>query len=123
MRGGGLCSQDTRCREFAKYKGYEVTEVFRDDSFGSLTSRPVMQAMLSFLSSNRKEPQTVIINDISRLVRGLMAHFELRVKISDAGGVLVIRPSSLAKIQTRSLLKTFRSPSRSTNARRTANKA
>jgi site-specific DNA recombinase len=30
-----------------------------------------------------------IIDDISRLARGLMAHFELRVKIGDAGGVLV----------------------------------
>lgn len=30
-----------------------------------------------------------IIDDISRLARGLMAHFDLRVKIGDAGGVLV----------------------------------
>ena len=48
-----------------------------------------MQAMLSFLIANRKEPYAVIIDDISRLARGLMAHFELRVKIGDAGGVLV----------------------------------
>lgn len=39
-RGDGLGSQETRCREFAKYKGYEVVEVFRDDMSGSLTSRP-----------------------------------------------------------------------------------
>ena len=45
--------------------------------------------MLSYLSANRKEPHAVIIDDISRLARGLMAHFELRVKIGDAGGVLV----------------------------------
>ena len=89
VRGDGLHSQETRCREFAKYKGYEVTEVFRDDTSGSLTSRPGMQAMLSYLSARRKEPHAVIIDDISRLARGLMAHFELRVKIGDAGGVLV----------------------------------
>ena len=89
VRGDGLGSQETRCREFAKYKGYEVVDVFRDDSSGSLTTRPGMQAMLSFLSANRKEPHAVIIDDISRLARGLMAHFELRVKIGDAGGVLV----------------------------------
>jgi site-specific DNA recombinase len=89
VRGDGLGSQETRCREFAKYKGYEVVEVFRDDSSGSLTSRPGMQAMLSFLSANRSEPHAVIIDDISRLARGLMAHFELRVKIDEAGGVLV----------------------------------
>ncbi|MBI1238284.1 MAG: recombinase [Alphaproteobacteria bacterium] len=89
VRGDGLASQETRCREFAKYKGYEVVEVFRDDSSGSLTSRPGMQAMLSFLKAQRKEQHAVIIDDISRLARGLMAHFELRVKIGDAGGVLV----------------------------------
>ena len=89
VRGDGLGSQETRCREFAKYKGYEVVEVFRDDSSGSLTSRPGMQAMLSFLKAQRKEPHAVIIDDISRLARGLMAHFELRVQIGDAGGVLV----------------------------------
>ncbi|WP_299790810.1 recombinase family protein [uncultured Marivita sp.] len=89
VRGDGLSSQETRCREFAKYKGYDVVEVFRDDSSGSLTTRPGMQAMLSFLSANRKEAHAVIIDDISRLARDLMAHFELRVKIGDAGGVLV----------------------------------
>ena len=89
VRGDGLTSQETRCREFAKYKGYEVVEVFRDDTSGSLTSRPGMQAMLSFLRARRKEQHAVIIDDISRLARGLMAHFELRVKIGDAGGVLV----------------------------------
>ena len=89
VRGDGLGSQETRCREFAKYKGYEVAEVFRDDSSGSLTTRPGMQAMLAYLKAHRRRPHAVIIDDISRLARGLMAHFELRVKIGDAGGVLV----------------------------------
>lgn len=89
VRGDGLGSQETRCREYAKYKGYEVVEVFTDDSSGSLTTRPGMQDMLSFLRRKRKEPHAVIIDDISRLARGLMAHFELRVKIDEAGGVLV----------------------------------
>lgn len=89
VRGDGLGSQETRCREFAKYKGYEVVGVFQDDTSGSLTSRPGMQSMLSFLRKQRKEPHAVIIDDISRLARGLMAHFELRVQIGDAGGVLV----------------------------------
>tara|TARA_Y100000815_G_scaffold190167_1_gene173583 strand:- start:31721 stop:33385 length:1665 start_codon:yes stop_codon:yes gene_type:complete len=89
VRGDGLGSQETRCREYAKYKGYEVVEVYRDDTSGSLTSRPGMQAMLSFLKAHRKEPHAVIIDDISRLARSLMAHYELRLKIGDAGGTLV----------------------------------
>ncbi|WP_255720263.1 recombinase family protein [Acuticoccus kalidii] len=67
----------------------EVAQVFRDDTSGSLTSRPGMQAMLDYLSGQPGGSHAVIIDDISRLARGLMAHFELRMKIMEAGGVLV----------------------------------
>lgn len=89
VRGDGLNSQETRCRDFAKYRGYEIVEVFRDDSSGSLTTRPGMQAMLEFLKQRKSDTHAVIIDDISRLARGVMAHFELRMKIDKAGGVLV----------------------------------
>ena len=89
VRGDGLNSQETRCRDFAKYRGYEVVEVFRDDSSGSLTTRPGMQAMLEYLRKCKNNPHAVIIDDISRLARGVMAHFELRMKIDKAGGILV----------------------------------
>ncbi|MGI9508076.1 MAG: recombinase family protein, partial [Geminicoccaceae bacterium] len=45
-RGDGLSSQETRCREYARYKGYEVIKTFSDDMSGALTTRPSMQAML-----------------------------------------------------------------------------
>ena len=87
-RGDGLASQETRCREYARYKGYEVVKVFHDDMSGSLTTRPGMQAMLAFLRRYRREAPAVIIDDISRLARGLEAHLQLRANISRAGGVL-----------------------------------
>ncbi|MEM1344397.1 MAG: recombinase family protein [Pseudomonadota bacterium] len=87
-RGHGLQSQETRCREYARMKGYEVKAVFRDDITGSLATRPGMQAMLAYLRRHRAEGVRVIIDDISRLARGLEAHLELRRSISAAGGVL-----------------------------------
>ena len=87
-RGDGLGSQETRCLEFAKYKGYEVVQVFSDDMSGSLTTRPGMQAMLRYLRSRRRDSHAVIIDDISRLARGLDAHLKLRADIAGAGGVL-----------------------------------
>ena len=87
-RGDGLGSQETRCREYAKYKGLEVTRIFSDDMTGSLATRPGMQAMLSYLRKHRKDPHVVIIDDISRLARGLEAHLQLRTDISGAGGIL-----------------------------------
>ena len=87
-RGDGLGSQETRCREYAKYKGYEVEKVFTDDVSGSLIKRPGMQAMLKHLSKHRKNPRIAIIDDISRLARGLDAHLQLRGAIAKAGATL-----------------------------------
>jgi site-specific DNA recombinase len=85
--GDGLESQRVRCEEFARYRGMEVIEIFRDDASGSLVNRPAMKAMVAFLKA-RKEPHAVIIDDISRLARGLQAHLTLRDKIRKAGGIL-----------------------------------
>ena len=87
--GHGLSSQETRCREYAKHKGYEVVETFYDEGVsGSLIERPGMQAMLRFLRKQKDELIAVIIDDISRLARGLEAHLELRTSIGEAGGTL-----------------------------------
>ena len=87
-KGGGLDSQETRCREFATYKGYEVVSVFKDDMSGGVTARPGMNAMLAYLEKYRDERPVVIIDDISRLARGLDAHLALRTSIASAGGSL-----------------------------------
>ena len=86
--GDGLNSQETRCREYARYKGYEVLATFSDDMSGSLATRPGMQAMLAFLRKRRKLGTVVIIDDISRLARGIEAHLKLRSALSEAGGKL-----------------------------------
>lgn len=88
-KGHGLESQATRCREFARMKGYEVAEVFRDEGVsGGIIDRPGMQQMLSYLRRRRSAGVRVLIDDISRLARGLEAHLELRAAIAGAGGVL-----------------------------------
>lgn len=87
--GDGLSSQETRCREYASYKDYEVVEVFRDDISGGSAARPAMIAMLNFLKKHRAEGCAVIIDDISRLARDVETHIKLRTSISNAGGKLV----------------------------------
>lgn len=90
QKGHGIASQETRCREFARMKGYDVAEVFRDEAVsGGLISRPGIQAMLDFLKVRRKTgTYVVIIDDISRLARDMRAHLELRRAIADAGARL-----------------------------------
>mgnify|MGYP002784481387 CR=1 FL=1 len=89
-KGQGLGSQETRCREFARMKGYEVDRVFADEAIsGSITTRPGMQAMLAYLSLQaRQQSFVVIIDDISRLARDIKAHLELRDAIASVGARL-----------------------------------
>ena len=87
--GHGLGSQETRCREYAKIKKYEIVKTFHDEGVsGGLIDRLGMQSMLSFLKTQKQESSVVIIDDISRLARGLEAHLELRSAIAHAGGKL-----------------------------------
>ncbi len=71
-------------------KGYEVADVFRDEgASGSMIERPGMIAMLGFLKKHRRQTShAVLIDDISRLARGLEAHTQLRTAITAAGGKL-----------------------------------
>lgn len=87
--GNGLASQETRCREFAKSKGYEVIDVFRDEGLsGKLLDRPNMKAMLTYIKKHKNKEPIVIIDDISRLARDIETHIHLRTAIADAGGKL-----------------------------------
>lgn len=57
--GHGLSSQDTRCREHAAYRGYDVVATFTDDITGSSTLRKGMTEMLAFLRKHRgKSPSS-----------------------------------------------------------------
>lgn len=84
----GLSSQAVRCTEFAKYRQLKVVNVFEDSKSGSLIDRPGMQAMLKYLRKHRKENITVLIDDISRLARGINAHTQLRAAIAKTGAEL-----------------------------------
>ncbi len=86
--GHGLSSQDTRCREHAAYRGYDVVATFTDDITGSSTLRKGMTEMLAFLRKHRGKKPIVIIDDISRLGRSRSAYWELRGAITDVGAVL-----------------------------------
>ncbi len=86
--GHGLESQEARCREYAARCGYDVIEVFQDNRSGKLIDRPGMKAMLQFLRKRRSDEVVIIIDDISRLARGMEAHIHLRSAIQKVGAVL-----------------------------------
>ncbi len=89
-KGHGIVSQETRCREFARMKGYTVVAVFKDEAIsGGMIDRPGMLALLASLKKRKRHGGTVVlIDDISRLARSIKAHLELRDAIAGAGGRL-----------------------------------
>ncbi len=88
IRGDGLGSQETRCREFAAYRNLDVVQTFREDYTGASAERPAMRAALAFLKKNRRDPHVMIIDDLSRLARDVVSFRRLREEITAAGGML-----------------------------------
>ena len=87
-RGTGLESQETRCREYARFRGYEVVHVYKDEMSGGLINRPGIQSMLMFLRRQPPDSFVVIIDDISRIARDIRAHLDLREAIAGSGARL-----------------------------------
>ena len=88
-KGDGLASQESRCREFAAYKDYEVVNVFQDEGVsGGLVDRPGIKEMLGWLRKNRAVEPIVLIDDISRLARDTDVHRKLRNALGSVGALL-----------------------------------
>lgn len=86
-KGDGLASQETRCREYAAYKGYDVVKtVFDRAQSGGLLDRPGIKELLQFLKREKHAEQYVVVfDDISRLARDIRIHLDLRDAIFATG--------------------------------------
>lgn len=111
-KGDGLASQESRCREYARYKGYEVLDVFNDNT---------MIALLAYLKA-QKETCVVIIDDINRFARDVVGHWQLRALLAEAGASWKARRLSLVKTVTAFWSRTCWLLSLNTSARKTASK-
>lgn len=83
--GGGLHSQEHRCRRYALSKGYEVEAVFPDDvsGAGDFMKRPGMVALLAYLDAQSHESYVVIFDDLKRFARDTIFHWSLRHKLAE----------------------------------------
>ncbi len=87
--GHGLGSQETRCRQYAEVKDYEVAAVFPDtvSGGGDFMKRPGMVALLSFLDAQPSERFVVIFDDLKRYARDVEFHLKLRREMEARGAV------------------------------------
>lgn len=90
IEGSGLQSQQHRCEQHALEKGYVVDKVFHDDvtGGGDFMKRRGMVALLSYLKRHQKTDYVVIFDDLKRLARDTMAHWQLRYAMMDVGATV-----------------------------------
>lgn len=87
--GHGLDSQEQRCHDWAKAKGYVVEKVFPDDGVsGGLFDRPAMTELIQYLDKRPTENYVVVFDDLSRFARGLQVHLKLRSELMARGATL-----------------------------------
>ncbi len=80
LKGDGLNSQEFRCREYARDRGYEVEAVFPDSQTakGDFMDRPGMVALLAYLDAQDGADFVVIFDDLKRFARDTEFHLNLR---------------------------------------------
>ncbi|MEM9128180.1 MAG: recombinase family protein [Pseudomonadota bacterium] len=78
--GTGLDSQEHRCRQHAKERGYIVKAVFPDDvsGGGDFMNRPGMVSLLQFLDERPFDNYVVIFDDLKRYARDTEFHLALK---------------------------------------------
>ncbi|MEL6206680.1 MAG: recombinase family protein [Pseudomonadota bacterium] len=78
--GGGLQSQEHRCREYATARSYTIDAVFPDDASGGgdFMKRPGMVALLSFIDAQPDKRYIVVFDDLKRFARDTQFHLKLR---------------------------------------------
>ena len=88
--GGGLESQEYRCRQYAESNGYDVAAVFPDDfsGGGDFMKRPGMVALLSFLDAQPNKKFVVIFDDLKRFARDTRFHIILREEFAIRGATV-----------------------------------
>jgi site-specific DNA recombinase len=86
VEGSGLGSQEQRCREFAKSKGYQVVKVFPDEGIsGGLFERPAMGELIKYLDDHPFDKFIIVFDDLSRLARGLTVYLKLKMELKSRG--------------------------------------
>lgn len=104
-----LATQEEICRREAKFKGYEVVEVFREEgkSAKTITGRPELLSMLNFCRRNKREIQAVFVYRLDRLSRQTQDYLAIRKRLFDYGISLMSANEPTGNSPTEKLLETI----------------
>jgi site-specific DNA recombinase len=103
-----LKTQEEICRRDAKYKGYEVVEVFREEgkSAKTILGRPELLKLLDYCRKNKKEVRAVFVYRLDRLSRQTSDFLALRQRFYGMGISLISASEPTGNSPTEKLLET-----------------
>ena len=103
-----LKTQEEICRRDAKYKGYEVAQVFREEgkSAKNIIGRPELLKMIEFCRKNKKEVRGVFVYRLDRISRQTSDYLALRKRFYDMGIALISASEPTGNSPTEKLLET-----------------
>lgn len=105
--GNGLESQEAKCRNWCKNKGYEVIKVFKEAGVsGGKKDRPAFKEMVDFLSEIN-EHYIVLVEDLNRWSRETVNHFLLKKQITQMGHSLQSVNMTLDDTEESELMETL----------------
>ena len=86
-----LGTQEEICRREAKFKGYEVLEVFREEgrSAKTIIGRPELLSMLDYCRKNKKDVKAVFVYRLDRLSRQTQDYLAIRKRLFDYGIAII----------------------------------
>lgn len=93
-----MAGQLARCRDHAGRGKFEVVRTFREHAAGSGANRPQLNAMLAFLRGWQDGTLTIIVDDVSRLVRNVEARIAINRAIAASGAILALASASAPRV-------------------------
>ncbi|HUQ85778.1 MAG TPA: recombinase family protein [Candidatus Limnocylindrales bacterium] len=104
-----LGTQEEICRREALRRGFEVTEVFREEgrSAKTITGRPELLKLLEFCRRNRRTVDAVFVYRLDRISRQTQDYLTIRKKLFDYGISIVSANEPTGNSPTDKLLETI----------------
>ena len=104
-----LDTQEEICRKEAEKRGYQITEVFREEgrSAKTITGRPVLIQLLEFCRKQKHRVQAVFVYRLDRVSRITADYLAIRKKLTENGVTIVSATEPTGDSPTEKLVETI----------------
>ncbi len=104
-----LQTQEEICKREASRRGFEVTEIFREEgrSAKNITGRPELLRLLDFCRKNRKIVDAVFVYRLDRISRQTQDYLTIRKRLYDYGISIISANEPTGNSPTEKLLETI----------------